>query len=87
MFTFGKCAHDFTKLHIQDIHKATFKNGSLEKTTMPIVRSNIEKPIIPKCHKEKKKMQHEMRKTKNDNTIEIIDDLHNATNNDNVIHY
>ncbi len=51
------------------------------------MRSNIEKTIIPKCRKEKKQMQCEMCKTKNDNTIEINDDLHNATNNDNVIHY
>ncbi len=28
-----------------------------------------------------------MCKTKNDNTIQINDDLQNATNNDNVIHY
>jgi hypothetical protein len=32
-------------------------------------------------------MQCEMCKTKNDNTIQINDDLQNATNNDNVIHY
>ncbi len=31
-------------------------------------------------------MQHEVCKTKNDNIIEINDDLGNATNNDDVIH-
>jgi hypothetical protein len=72
---------------IQDICKANFKNRSLEIKTILVVRSNIEKTIISKCRKEKKQMQCEMCKTKNDNTIEINDDLHNATNNDNVIHY
>jgi hypothetical protein len=41
-------------------------------TTIPVVMSNIEKTITPKCLKEKKQMQHEMCKTKNDNPIEIM---------------
>jgi hypothetical protein len=32
-------------------------------------------------------MQHEVHKTKNDNIMEISDDLGNAMNNDDVIHY
>ncbi len=57
---------------IQDIDKANLKKGSLHMTTIPVVMSNIEKTITPKCLKEKKQMQHEMCKTKNDNPIEIM---------------
>jgi hypothetical protein len=41
-------------------------------TTIPVVMSNIEKTITPKCLNEKNQMQHEMCKTKNDNPIEIV---------------
>jgi hypothetical protein len=47
---------------------------------------HLNKTITPKCLKEKKQMQHEMCKTKNDNIIEINNDLGNATNNDDVMH-
>jgi len=57
---------------IKDIHKAIFLKGSLHMTTIPIVMSDIEKTITPKCLKEKKQMQHEMCKTKNDNPIKIM---------------
>jgi len=57
---------------IQDIHKANFLKGSLHMTTMPVVMWDIEKPITPKCFKEKKQMQHEMCKIKNGNPIEIM---------------
>ncbi len=55
--------------------------------TTHVVRLNIEKTITPKCHKEKKQMQHEQYKTKNDNIIEINDDLDNVRNNDDIMHY
>jgi hypothetical protein len=48
---------------------------------------DIEKIITPKCLKERKQMQHEVCKTKNDNIIEINDNLNDAMNNDDVIHY
>jgi len=57
---------------IQDIHKANFLKGSLHMARIPVVMSDIEKTITPKCLKEKKPMQHEMCKTKNDNPIEIM---------------
>jgi hypothetical protein len=48
---------------------------------------HLNKTITPKCLKEKKQMQHEVCKTQNDNIIEINDDLGNAMNDDDVIHY
>ncbi len=50
-------------------------------TTIFIVMLDIEKTITPKCLKERKQMQHEVCKTKNDNIIEINNDLND------VIHY
>ncbi len=55
--------------------------------TTYVVRLNIEKTITPKFHKEKKNKQHEQCKTKNDNIIEINDDLNNARNYKDVMHY
>jgi predicted transglutaminase-like cysteine proteinase len=72
---------------IQDIHKANFKKGSLDMTIIPVVMLDIEKTITPKCFKEKKQMQHEVCKSKNDKIIEINDNLNDAMNNDDVIHY
>jgi len=72
---------------IQNICKANFKKGSLDMTIIPIVMLDIEKTITPKCLKERKQMQHEVCKTKNDNIIEINDNLNDAMNNDDVIHY
>jgi hypothetical protein len=37
--------------------------------TISIVRLYIEKTNIPKCHKKDKQTQHEMCKTKDENTI------------------
>ncbi len=47
----------------------------------------MNKTITPKCFKEKKQMQHQVCKTKNNNIIEINDNLDNAMNNDDVIDY
>jgi hypothetical protein len=55
--------------------------------TLKFKDKHLNKTITPKCLKEKKKMRHQVCKTKNNNIIEIIDDLDNAMNNDDVIDY
>jgi hypothetical protein len=56
-------------------------------TIVPIVKLDIEKIITPKCHRDKKNLQHEMCKIKNNNIIETNEDLKNVTNNDDIILY
>jgi hypothetical protein len=55
--------------------------------TTPIVKTYIEKTNILKCHKKNKHMQHEMCEIEDDNIIKTYDNLDNATNNNDVIHY
>jgi hypothetical protein len=69
---------------IQDIHKANFKKGSLEMTS--IVKSKIEQMNTPTCHNENKQMQHELCKNKIDNIIEKDNDSNDVTNDD-AMHY
>jgi ABC-type Fe3+/spermidine/putrescine transport system ATPase subunit len=55
--------------------------------TTPIVKTYIGKTNILKCHKKNKHMQHEICEIDDENIIKTYDNLNNATNNNNFIHY
>jgi hypothetical protein len=55
--------------------------------TTLIVRTYIEKTNPLKCHKKNKHMQHEMCEIEDENIIKTYDNLNNATNNNDLIHY